>query len=79
MKQFRQQFAQLRADSINIKDAMEEWAKDLIAREDALTGRAQTVVDFAGRTAEFWFGASRRLSVNRASCSFSATCRENYR
>lgn len=49
MRQFQEQFAQLRADSINIKNAME-----LTAREDALTLRTQAVVDFAGRTAEFY-------------------------
>ena len=53
MKQFRQQFAQLRADSIDLREAMEEWAKDLTAREEALTRRTQAVVDF-GRTAEFY-------------------------
>jgi hypothetical protein len=54
MKQFQQQFAQLRADSIDLKEAMEQWASELTAREDALNERAQAVADFAGRAAQFY-------------------------
>ena len=50
MKQFRQQFAQLRADSIDFREAMEEWAKDLTAREEALTGeRRPLLISLAAR------------------------------